>query len=126
MKSLMTKTLADRMGANSFDTFKQHPYLLPLDFDALERKELEPIFRPSMDKTNFDATYDLEELLLEESPLEARTKHQKPRQQLRPDATATERREDELHKMIEQLFEPFDYTMVICDQYVPRFAPRSY
>ena len=116
MKSLMTRDLNDRIGANGFDNFEQHPFFLPIDFQALERKEVDPIFIPSADKTNFDATYDLEELLLEESPLEARTRHQKPRRQLRPDATAAERREDELHRMIEQLFEPFDYTTTGLDK----------
>lgn len=112
----MQKNLDDRIGANGFENFERHPFLLPLDFEALERKEIEPVFVPSADKTNFDATYDLEELLLEESPLEARTRHQKPRQQLRVDATAAEKREEEMHKMIEQLFEPFDYTAAGLDK----------
>ncbi|KAJ5129454.1 uncharacterized protein N7515_005493 [Penicillium bovifimosum] len=70
-----------------------------------------PVFRPSSDKTNFDATYDLEELLLEEAPLEARARRQKPRAELREDATAKEIRDDELHRLIETMFEPFDYTL---------------
>ena len=76
----------------------------------LERKQILPIFVPSSDKTNFDATYDLEELLLEEAPLEARARRQKPRMALKDDATDKEIRVDELHRMIEQYFEPFDYT----------------
>ena len=71
---------------------------------------MEPIFRPSSEKTNFDATYDLEELLLEEVPLEARARRQKPREQLKEDATEQEIRTEQLHKMIETLFEPFNYT----------------
>lgn len=87
-------------------------FFADIDFDALERKEIPPVFRPSSDKTNFDATYDLEELLLEEAPLEARARRQKPRAELREDATAKEIREDELHRLIETMFEPFDYTTV--------------
>jgi len=73
-------------------------------------KQIEPIFKPSSDKTNFDATYDLEELLLEEAPLEARTRKQKPRAELKPDASNQEIRAEELYRMIETLFEPFNYT----------------
>lgn len=76
------------------------------------------MFRPSADKTNFDATYDLEELLLEEAPLEARARRQKPREQLKNDATQEEIRTEELHKMIEQLFEPFNYTTAAFDKSV--------
>ena len=78
----------------------------------LERKQIPPVFVPSSEKTNFDATYDLEELLLEEAPLEARARRQKPRAQLKEDASEKEIRVEELHHMIETLFEPFDYTTV--------------
>lgn len=112
----MTKSIDDRIGADDFHSFTQHPFFLPLDFKALEERKLQPVFVPPREKPNFDATYDLEELLLEEAPLEARARNQKPRQQLRPDATPQERRTAELHKMIEQYFEPFNYTMA--DAYV--------
>lgn len=98
------------MGSAGFETFSDNPFFRPIDFEALERKELEPVFVPSSDKTNFDATYDLEELLLEEAPLEARARRQKPREQLKDDATEKEIREDELYRMIESQFTPFDYT----------------
>lgn len=98
------------MGSMSFESFTDNPFFRPIDFEALERKEIEPIFVPSSDKTNFDATYDLEELLLEEAPLEARARRQKPREALKEDATDKEIREDELYKMIETQFTTFDYT----------------
>lgn len=104
----------------SFESFTDNPFFRPLSFAALEAKEIEPIFKPSSDKTNFDATYDLEELLLEEAPLEARARRQKPREQLKDDATSAEIRADELHRMIERLFEPFDYTQALFDK-----APSS-
>ncbi|KAF2398649.1 kinase-like protein [Trichodelitschia bisporula] len=112
ISSLLEKDRKQRIGAIGFQTFYDNPFFRPLDFAALERKEIEPIFKPSSEKTNFDATYDLEELLLEEAPLEARARRQKPREQLRDDATDAEIRADELHRMIEKLFEPFDYTLV--------------
>ncbi|KAJ0318436.1 hypothetical protein COL5a_010669 [Colletotrichum fioriniae] len=99
-----------RMGA-TWESFTKHEFFMMIDFEALERKEIEPVFVPAADKTNFDATYDLEELLLEEAPLEARARRQKPRERLKEDASDKEIREDELYRMIENDFRPFDYTL---------------
>lgn len=117
MTCLITKDRRNRIGAAGFNTFTNHEFFQPIDFDALEKKQISPIFIPSSEKTNFDATYDLEELLLEEAPLEARARKQKPRAELRTDATNKEIREDELHRMIETMFEPFDYTLASYDVY---------
>lgn len=105
-----------RMGASSFESFTDNPFFRDLDFELLERKEIEPVFVPSSDKTNFDATYDLEELLLEEAPLEARARRQKPREALKDDATEKEVRQDELYRMIDNEFLPFDYTTAAYDR----------
>ncbi|KAH9862630.1 hypothetical protein IAQ61_010048 [Plenodomus lingam] len=110
ISSLLEKNRKQRIGAIGFESFTDNPFFRPLDFAALERKEIPPVFVPSSDKTNFDATYDLEELLLEEAPLEARARRQKPREALKDDATDQEIRAEELHRMIETLFEPFNYT----------------
>ncbi|KAF1845344.1 kinase-like protein [Cucurbitaria berberidis CBS 394.84] len=110
ISSLLEKNRKQRIGAIGFETFTDNPFFRPLEFGALERKEIPPVFIPSSDKTNFDATYDLEELLLEEAPLEARARRQKPREALKDDATDQEIRAEELHRMIETLFEPFNYT----------------
>ncbi|KAB8346381.1 hypothetical protein FH972_023423 [Carpinus fangiana] len=109
MKRLLTKDISQRMGANGFHNFTQHPFFQVVDFNALEVKQIRPIFKPSADKVNFDATYDLEELLLEESPLEARAKYQRPRAALKADASESDKRAEILHQMIEKDFEPFDY-----------------
>jgi serine/threonine kinase 32 len=110
ISSALEEDPAKRMGSMSFESFTDNPFFRSIDFEALEGKEIEPVFVPSGEKTNFDATYDLEELLLEEAPLEARARRQKPREQLRDDATDKEIREDELYKMIESQFAAFDYT----------------
>ena len=112
MRALLEKHRSRRIGAAGFNTFSNHPFFKDIDFDRLERKQITPVFCPSSEKANFDATYDLEELLLEEAPLEARSRKQKPRAELREDATQEEIRADELHRMIETMFEPFDYTLV--------------
>lgn len=116
IRGLLNPDPKTRLGAAGFDTLKNHPFFASIDFDALMRREIDPIFVPSRDKTNFDATYDLEELLLEEAPLEARARRQRPREQLKEDATPQEVRTEELHRMIETLFEPFDYTLAAYDK----------
>ncbi|KAK3678587.1 Serine/threonine kinase [Recurvomyces mirabilis] len=116
ISSLLEKDKTLRIGASTWISFTDNPFFREIDFEALERKEIEPIFCPSSEKTNFDATYDLEELLLEEAPLEARARKQKPRPELRTDATPQEVRADELHRMIETLFEPFNYTLAPDDR----------
>ncbi|KAI1369813.1 kinase-like domain-containing protein [Xylaria arbuscula] len=99
-----------RLG-HTWENFTQHPFFAMIDFVMLEAKQIEPVFVPSADKTNFDATYDLEELLLEEAPLEARARRQKPRERLKDDATEKEIREEELYRTIERDFKSFDYTV---------------
>lgn len=111
ISSALEEDPAKRMGSASFESFTDNPFFRSIDFEALERKEVEPVFVPSSEKTNFDATYDLEELLLEEAPLEARARRQKPREALREDATEKEIRRHELYKMIDEQFTPFDYTL---------------
>ncbi|RYC56383.1 hypothetical protein CHU98_g9818 [Xylaria longipes] len=99
-----------RLG-HTWENFTQDPFFAIIDFVMLEAKQIEPVFVPSADKTNFDATYDLEELLLEEAPLEARARRQKPRERLKDDATEKEIREEELYRTIERDFHSFDYTV---------------
>lgn len=112
-----------RMGS-TWESFINNEFFRIFDFEALERKQIEPIFIPSSDKTNFDATYDLEELLLEEAPLEARARRQKPRERLKDDATDKEKREDTLYRMIDTDYKPFDYTLAAYKKYV-YLKPRT-
>ncbi|RWA14832.1 hypothetical protein EKO27_g286 [Xylaria grammica] len=85
----------------------------------------QPAVSPNSDKTNFDATYDLEELLLEEAPLEARARRQKPRERLKDDATEKEIREEELYRTIERDFHSFDYTVAAYKKYASTPHPFS-
>ncbi len=101
----------DQRLGSTWQSFINEPFFQVIDFEALERKEIEPVFIPSADKTNFDATYDLEELLLEEAPLEARARRQKPREKLKEGATPKEKKEHSLYDTIETDFKQFDYTV---------------
>jgi serine/threonine kinase 32 len=125
MINLLERDPNVRLGANSWTSFTEHPFFQDLDFRHLEIKRLPPVFRPSQEKSNFDAVYELEELLLEQAPLEgrarraARTPHRegteggrsKKDPNRRPRKTTEEEdREDEIMEMLNQYFEPYDYT----------------
>jgi len=58
---------------------------------------------------------------LEEAPLEARARRQKPREALKDDATDKEKREEELYKLIEAQFTQFDYTTAAYERSAPLF-----
>lgn len=48
-----------------------------IDWFALESKQAAPPFEPDSKKANFDATHELEELLLEDNPLKAKKRNPK-------------------------------------------------
>jgi serine/threonine kinase 32 len=47
MKALIQKNVPDRIGANGFENYTKHPFFHPIDFEALEKLEVEPVFIPS-------------------------------------------------------------------------------
>ncbi|KAI9002733.1 kinase-like protein, partial [Gaertneriomyces semiglobifer] len=55
-----------RMGV---EEIQAHPFFRGIDWDKVDRAEYPPQFVPDPEKANFDATYELEELLLEDNPL---------------------------------------------------------
>ncbi|KAF9221452.1 kinase-like protein [Gyrodon lividus] len=67
------KRLACKTG-DGFEEFRRHPWFQPIDWQALENKELQPPFTPDSKKANFDASHELEELLLEDNPLKAKAR----------------------------------------------------
>lgn len=137
MLNLLERDPNIRMGASSWSSFTDHPFFAPLDFRLLENKRCTPVFRPSQEKSNFDAVYELEELLLEQAPLEGRARKAAKRQHQHiqqinmggsPGKDGTEIRrskiprrkkgnaddevdkEEEILEMLNQFFEPYDYT----------------
>lgn len=48
-----------------------------LDWSLIETKKAQPLFEPDSKKANFDATHELEELLLEDNPLKAKKRDPK-------------------------------------------------
>ncbi|KAJ9117398.1 hypothetical protein QFC24_006494 [Naganishia onofrii] len=68
--------LGYKLGGGGIEDIKAHPWFRGIDWDAVYRKEAQPPFEPDPKKANFDATHELEELLLEENPLKARKRKQ--------------------------------------------------
>ncbi|KAK0547819.1 hypothetical protein OC846_003815 [Tilletia horrida] len=100
IKSLLERDITKRMGCrNGLDDFKTHPWFAGIDWARLETKDITPPFEPDSKRANFDATHELEELLLEDNPLKARR-----RQQGRDPSTMT----PDMRKM-EEHFLPFDH-----------------
>ncbi|EIW79158.1 kinase-like protein, partial [Coniophora puteana RWD-64-598 SS2] len=70
-----TRRLGCRPNGESFEEIRRHPWFQNVDWDGLLTKEIVPPFTPDSKKANFDASHELEELLLEDNPLKA--KHRK-------------------------------------------------
>jgi serine/threonine protein kinase len=80
LKGLLSKDPNQRLGCRpgiGLDELWEHSWLVNIDWDKLERKEYVAPFIPDADRANFDATYDLEELLLEDNPLVHKKKKKK-------------------------------------------------
>ncbi|KAJ7760359.1 kinase-like domain-containing protein [Mycena metata] len=78
LKGLLDRDPSRRFGCKpngeGFQELRRHPWFKPIDWDTLESKELTPPFIPDAKKANFDASHELEELLLEDNPLKAKTR----------------------------------------------------
>ncbi|ORY23058.1 kinase-like domain-containing protein [Naematelia encephala] len=94
------RRLGYRPGGGGMADIKAHPWFRGLDWGALHRKEIVPPFEPDSKRANFDATHELEELLLEENPLKARK---------RKEGQDVEAMTPEM-RMMEEHFKVFDYT----------------
>ncbi|KIJ61970.1 hypothetical protein HYDPIDRAFT_95500 [Hydnomerulius pinastri MD-312] len=68
-----SKRLACKSG-EGFEELRRHPWFQPIDWLTLESKEQQPPFTPDSKKANFDASHELEELLLEDNPLKAKAR----------------------------------------------------
>ncbi|GAA5983797.1 hypothetical protein JCM11641_005195 [Rhodosporidiobolus odoratus] len=86
-------------GTGGLEAFKLHPWFRGYDWSVIERKEAEPPFEPDSKKANFDATHELEELLLEDNPLKARKRN--------PNIDLSTMSTD--YQVMEQHFLPYDY-----------------
>jgi len=53
----------------TFEAFRTHRYMERIDFDSVLARRISPIFVPKQNKLNCDPTFELEERILESSPL---------------------------------------------------------
>jgi len=105
MKAFIERNVQKRLGAleaGGFEKIKTHPYFSMVDWVKLENKELTPPFIPDSKRANFDATHELEELLLEDNPLKAKPRKNKEHHADDPPLTKEQ-------KMMEEQFEVFNY-----------------
>lgn len=70
-----SKRLGYRLNGDGSADVQRHPWFASIDWNALDHTLLQPPFVPDSKKANFDASHELEELLLEDNPL--RAKHRK-------------------------------------------------
>jgi len=79
LKQFLDRDCHRRLGCKprgeGFHELKRHPWFRPIPWDSLATKELVSPFIPDSKKANFDATHELEELLLEDNPLKARKRN---------------------------------------------------
>ncbi|KAI8878512.1 kinase-like protein [Backusella circina FSU 941] len=72
-KDVLTKMLdrnpKERLGAKGIQQFKTHPWFRDVIWDEMESKTTTSPFIPDSDESNFDAVHELEELLMDDSPL---------------------------------------------------------
>ncbi|KAI9007264.1 kinase-like domain-containing protein [Gaertneriomyces semiglobifer] len=75
LKGLITRDIHKRLGSKEsggVERLQQHPWFKEFDWAELAQKKGTPPFVPDSKRANFDATHELEELLLEDNPLKAK------------------------------------------------------
>ncbi|KAJ3013518.1 hypothetical protein HKX48_005720 [Thoreauomyces humboldtii] len=93
ISGLMTTEVSNRLGCGveGKARLRAHPYLETISWEKLIAKELVPVFVPPRNKANFDATHDLEEILLNDTPLGSKPKNKRPSQVISPEMLVIER-----------------------------------
>ncbi|KAH7104699.1 kinase-like protein [Auriculariales sp. MPI-PUGE-AT-0066] len=82
LRGLLTRDVTARLACGGSDgdvsrDMKKHAWFAGVDWSALEGKVVASPFTIDPKKAHFDATHDLEELLLEDNPLRARERNPK-------------------------------------------------
>ncbi|KAI8591474.1 hypothetical protein HDU89_003116 [Geranomyces variabilis] len=82
LKEFLRRDITKRLGckdAGGKERLQADPWFKGYNWEVMEKMEGEPPFVPDAKRANFDATHELEELLLEDNPLKA-----KPRKKKKP------------------------------------------
>ncbi|KAF9160102.1 hypothetical protein DFQ26_005874 [Actinomortierella ambigua] len=101
---LCERDVSKRLGCtpDGINGFKKHPWFKGIDWERLVTKEATPPFEPDSKRANFDATHELEELLMEDNPLKAKKRAQ----------TGPETELSAEMQMMEDKFIVYDFTKV--------------
>jgi serine/threonine protein kinase len=105
LRGLICRDIDQRLGCGTdgFERLKSHPWFKGLDWQLLGSKGVEPPFTPDTKHANFDATHELEELLLEDNPLKVKKRAKtKPGQE--PPTLSKEQRQ------MEERFTVYDWS----------------
>ncbi|GJE91076.1 kinase-like protein [Phanerochaete sordida] len=103
------KRLACKPNGEGFAELKAHPWFETINWDTLGDKAQPAPFVPDSKKANFDASHELEELLLEDNPLKARQRKVQDINNLSA----------EMRQMEEQ-FTPYDFKRMNRRSYYPQ------
>ena len=85
LSRFIERDLTKRLGCTGMDAIQIHPWFRGIDWERLERKAMDPPFVPDTRHANFDATHELEELLLEDNPLKVKKRHKPKPGEKRPE-----------------------------------------
>ncbi|KAI0731226.1 kinase-like protein [Earliella scabrosa] len=104
-----SRRLACKPNGEGFDELRRHPWFATIDWSTLESKSQTAPFIPDSKKANFDASHELEELLLEDNPLRAKQRKERDISSLSA----------EMRQMEEQ-FTPYDFKKMQRRSYYPQ------
>lgn len=112
IKQFLERDVKKRIGVKEtggFETIKNHAAFKGLQWDLVAEKKVTPPFIPDSKKANFDATHELEELLLEDNPLKAKPRRRKGEKTVPP---PNETPEERAVRLMEEEFHVFDWTKI--------------
>ncbi|KAJ1654202.1 hypothetical protein IWQ61_005823 [Dispira simplex] len=78
---LCERNIHKRLGFGdvNYQRLISHPWFEGIDWERLSQKQLTPLFVPDSKHSNFDATHELEELLMEDTPLRINNRSKNPK-----------------------------------------------
>lgn len=78
LEKILQRDIVKRIGckgSGGMQRFKTHDWFRDVDWNLMQDLGIKPPFEPDSKKANFDATHELEELLLEDNPLKAKKRN---------------------------------------------------
>lgn len=111
IQQFLIRDISSRLGTKESGgviRIHNHPFFYGMDWNLVEQKKLTPPFVPDSKKSNFDATHELEELLLEDNPLRIKPKKHSTEQSRSSISYISEKDE----AILRSRFKVYDYSKV--------------